>query len=129
MGDDKFATRSEVAALRLELRQLCAIVSRLAHRGPADGRLGPLLAQIHAFAHETQWTVRELLQDSMRADLPLWNLLDAIVGPGNQAISLGRWLEKHAGLEVDGYRLQRHKKEGNAWLYSSVKVGLGELAA
>ena len=59
-----------------------------------------------------------MLEDARRADPDLWLALDALVGPrGDPAIRLGRWLERHDGVECDGLRLRRVERTNGAWRY------------
>jgi hypothetical protein len=119
------AIELEVVALRREVRELRAIVGHLVRQRASDDRLGPLLAAIYAFAGPAPWTARELLADAARADKPLWLALAAIVGRADPGICLGRWLERHDGAAAGGYRLERLRREANAWLYV-VRLESGE---
>jgi hypothetical protein len=115
-----------LAALERRVRALEHVVGQLSRQraGAIDGRLGEVLRLIHAFAASTPWTAGELLQDAARADRSLWFALDAITGGrGDPCKRLGRFLEKHAGSEVGGFRLVRVKREAGSWLYSIEVAG------
>lgn len=104
------------------VRRIEAKVDALGRRDGVDlGRLAAFLVAVHKYGgDEWTWTANELLAEVAR-DRPraLVAAVDAIVGVrGDAAIRLGRWLERHAGAEVDGLQLERVKREGGAWLYA-----------
>lgn len=127
--DSDFARRHEVVALRREVRVLTARVDQLCRRREnVDVRLGPLLAMILPFTFGKPWTVAELFEYSRLGDRNLWWALDAVVGDcGDPAKRLGRWLQRHEGIDADGLRLERIARENGSWLY---RIGeSGELEA
>ena len=98
-GTGDYASRTEVAELRRQLRELRAIVAQLVRRrADPDSRLPDLLRMVYAFSRDRPWSASELLADARRAAPDLWILLDQITGQnGSAPIKLGLWLARHGG--------------------------------
>ncbi len=107
---------SRVAALERRVRALEAGKMR---RTIADPRLGRLLQLIYLFSGSRPWTVSELLNEARRGAGELWWALDELAGNGgNPANRLGRWLQRHEGVEATGLRLVRVIRKSGTWLYA-----------
>ena len=123
-GTGDYASRTEVAELRRQLRELRAIVAQLVRRrADPDSRLPDLLRMVYAFSRDRPWSASELLADARRAAPDLWILLDQITGQnGSAPIKLGLWLAKHEGVEADGLRLESAGRQDEVRLYRVVAL-------
>ena len=80
--------------------------------------------EVFEFTLNKPWPAGELIEDVRDGVMPfLEDIIDRIVGEdGSPAIKLGLWLEKHDGIEADGYRLDRVGKKRDVWLYTVLRV-------
>ncbi len=72
-----------------------------------DARLGPFLSRCHEYSLSSWWSVTELLDDAGRDHrTDLLQCIAQITGRADPARSLGRFLQRHEGIEVAGLRLE-----------------------
>jgi len=84
-----------------------------------DPRLAQFLIATYDFSRSSAWTASELLCDARRDRRDdLDELLADITGDsGDRAKTFGRWLQRHAGIEVAGYRIEKIKPVNGVWQY------------